>query len=75
MSDGYRLTGAFALGPEAGEWLQQVTLAIRARTPLPVLLDVIQPFPTFSEAIFQALRDLDVQVARARSAPVAASAG
>ena len=75
VSDGSRLTGAFALGPEAGEWLQQVTLAVRARTPLPVLLDVIQPFPTFSEAIFQALRDLDVQVARARSAPVAASAG
>src|SRR5215217_7723216 len=58
VSDGSRLTGAFALGPEAGEWLQQVTLAVRARTPLPVLLDVIQPFPTFSEAIFQALRDL-----------------
>jgi len=75
VSDGSRLTGAFALGPEAGEWLQQVTLAVRARTPLPVLLDVIQPFPTFSEAVFQALRDLDGQVARARSAPVAASAG
>ena len=75
VSDGARLTGAYALGPEAGEWLQQVTLAVRARSPLPVLLDVIQPFPTFSEAIFQALRDLDVQVTQARSAPVAASAG
>jgi pyruvate/2-oxoglutarate dehydrogenase complex dihydrolipoamide dehydrogenase (E3) component len=68
VSDGERLTGAYALGPEAGEWLQQVTLAVRARTPLPVLLDVIQPFPTFSEAIFQALRDLDAQVARAAAA-------
>jgi len=74
VSDGSRLTGAFALGPEAGEWLQQMTLAVRARIPLPVLLDVIQPCPTFSEAIFQALRDFDVQVARAPSAPVAASA-
>jgi pyruvate/2-oxoglutarate dehydrogenase complex dihydrolipoamide dehydrogenase (E3) component len=64
VSDGERLTGAYALGPEAGEWLQQATAAIRARTPLPVLLDVIQPFPTFSEAIFQALRDLDAQIAR-----------
>ena len=26
VSDGARLTGAYALGPEAGEWLQQVTL-------------------------------------------------
>jgi hypothetical protein len=31
VSDGERLTGGYALGPEAGEWLQQVTLAIRAR--------------------------------------------
>jgi pyruvate/2-oxoglutarate dehydrogenase complex dihydrolipoamide dehydrogenase (E3) component len=75
VSDGDRLTGAYALGPEAGEWLQQATLAIRARTPLPVLLDVIQPFPTFSEAVFQGLRDLDAQISRAGSAPVGAAAG
>ena len=36
MSDGERLTGAFALGPEAGEWLQQATLAVRAGVPLGV---------------------------------------
>jgi pyruvate/2-oxoglutarate dehydrogenase complex dihydrolipoamide dehydrogenase (E3) component len=59
VSDGEVLTGAYALGPEAGEWLQQVTAAIRARIPLNVLIDVIQPFPTFSEAVFQALRELD----------------
>ena len=34
VSDGERLTGAYALGPEAGEWLQQATVAIRARVPL-----------------------------------------
>jgi pyruvate/2-oxoglutarate dehydrogenase complex dihydrolipoamide dehydrogenase (E3) component len=49
LSDGERLTGAYALGPEAGEWLQQATLAIRARVPLDVLDDTIQPFPSFSE--------------------------
>src|SRR3954465_8629550 len=49
VSDGVRLTGAHALAPEAGEWLQQATLAIRAHVPLDVLRDTIQPFPTFSE--------------------------
>src|SRR5918994_5524088 len=44
VSDGDVL-GAYALGPEAGEWLQQATVAIRARVPLEVMNDVIQPFP------------------------------
>jgi pyruvate/2-oxoglutarate dehydrogenase complex dihydrolipoamide dehydrogenase (E3) component len=63
VSDGTLITGAYAVGPEAGEWLQQATLAIRAQIPLPVLLDVIQPFPTFSEAFLHVLRDLETQVA------------
>jgi pyruvate/2-oxoglutarate dehydrogenase complex dihydrolipoamide dehydrogenase (E3) component len=63
VSDGDRLTGAYALGPEAGEWLQQATLAIRARVPLEVLDDVIQPFPTFSEAFLHALLELRTTVA------------
>jgi pyruvate/2-oxoglutarate dehydrogenase complex dihydrolipoamide dehydrogenase (E3) component len=58
VSDGERITGAYALGPEAGEWLQQATLAIRARVPLDVMDDVIQPFPTFSEAFLNALLEL-----------------
>jgi pyruvate/2-oxoglutarate dehydrogenase complex dihydrolipoamide dehydrogenase (E3) component len=66
LSDGERLTGAYALGPEAGEWLQQATLAIRARVPLDVLRDTIQPFPTFSEIYLAALKALDAEIARAR---------
>jgi dihydrolipoamide dehydrogenase len=62
LSDGQRLTGAYALGPEAGEWLQQATLAIRAQVPLEVLADTIQPFPTFSEVYVEALKAL-LQVA------------
>ena len=58
ISDGERLTGAYAVGPEAGEWLQQATLAIRARVPLDVFSDVIQPFPTFSEVFLHALQEL-----------------
>jgi pyruvate/2-oxoglutarate dehydrogenase complex dihydrolipoamide dehydrogenase (E3) component len=66
LSDGERLTGGYALGPEAGEWLQQATLAIRARVPLDVLRDVIQPFPTFSEVFAAALKALRGRIAAAR---------
>jgi len=62
LSDGERLTGAYALGPEAGEWLQQATLAIRAQVPIDVLRDTIQPFPTFSEIYVEALKALREQI-------------
>jgi pyruvate/2-oxoglutarate dehydrogenase complex dihydrolipoamide dehydrogenase (E3) component len=52
------LVGAVAVGPEAGEWLGQLTLAVRAEVSIDVLLDTIQPYPTFSEAIFGALLEL-----------------
>jgi pyruvate/2-oxoglutarate dehydrogenase complex dihydrolipoamide dehydrogenase (E3) component len=64
VSDGQVLTGAYAVGPEAGEWLQQATLAIRAKVGLEILLDVIQPFPTFSEAFLMALRELESTIPR-----------
>ena len=72
LSDGDFLTGAYALGPEAGEWLQQATLAIRARVPLDVLRDVIQPFPTFSEIYLDAVKALYHQ--RAAASPARRSA-
>jgi pyruvate/2-oxoglutarate dehydrogenase complex dihydrolipoamide dehydrogenase (E3) component len=56
------IKGAVAVGPESGEWLQQLTLAIRAETPIEVLLDVIQPYPTFSEGVFWALRELNLDL-------------
>ncbi|MGW3109237.1 dihydrolipoyl dehydrogenase family protein [Streptomyces sp. NPDC001100] len=68
LSDGRTVTGAYALGPEAGEWLQQATLAVRAQVPLDVLRDTIQPFPTFSEIYVAALNDLHHQVARSHAA-------
>jgi pyruvate/2-oxoglutarate dehydrogenase complex dihydrolipoamide dehydrogenase (E3) component len=63
VSDGRQLTGAYALGPEAGEWLQQATLAIRAAVPLEILRDTIQPFPTFVEIFLYALAELGVPAA------------
>ena len=73
LSDGERLTGAYALDPKAGEWLQQVTLAIRARVPLEVLRDTIQPFPSFSEIHAAALKALRHEIAAARQAVGAGS--
>ena len=54
------LVGAYAVGPEAGEWLGQATLAIRAEVPIAVMRDTIQPFPTFSEIFIDALARLEV---------------
>ncbi len=63
LSDGTRLTGAYALGAEAGEWLQQATLAIRARVPLEVMEDTMQPFPSFSGIFGPAVAALRANVA------------
>jgi len=70
LSDGAVLTGAYAVGPEAGEWLQQATLAIRASVPIDVLRDTIQPFPTFSEIFVAALKTLSAQMRARGASPV-----
>jgi pyruvate/2-oxoglutarate dehydrogenase complex dihydrolipoamide dehydrogenase (E3) component len=62
LSDGERLTGAYALGPEAGEWLQQATLAIRAHVPVEILSDTIQPFPSFSGIYDAAVMTLRMEI-------------
>ena len=62
LSDGKRLTGAYAIGPEAGEWMQQATLAIRGHVPLDVLDDTIQPFPSFSGIYDTAVKALLMQI-------------
>ena len=44
--------------PRGRRGLKQATLAIRARVPLDVLRDTIQPFPTFSEIYVNAMERL-----------------
>src|SRR5919106_5545521 len=71
---GVQAIGPLAVaGPEAGEWLQQATLAIRARVALDVLLDTIQPFPTFSETYLAALKALQSEITAAPQPVVADS--
>ena len=73
LSDGEQLTGAYALGPDAGEWMQQATLAIRARVSLDVLRDTIQPFPSFSQIHAAALKALRLEIAATGSTADAGS--
>ena len=52
------LAGAVAVGPDAAAWMAEVTLAIRAKIPVPVLADVVHAFPTYGEALQTAFREL-----------------
>jgi Pyridine nucleotide-disulphide oxidoreductase, dimerisation domain len=52
------LVGAVAVGPDATAWMAEVTLAIRAKTPVTVLADVVHAFPTYGEALESAFREL-----------------
>ena len=54
------LVGAFAVGPLAGEWIHMAVLAVKAQIPVAVLRDTIAQFPTFSESLITAVRELDI---------------
>ena len=60
VADGDRgvAVGAAVVGPHAAEIVTQAALAIRAAVPLQVWADVVQPFPTYSEAWLPPLREL-----------------
>lgn len=59
-TDGGVLLGAWAVAPQAGEWIHQASLAIRAGIPIEVLLDQVAQFPTYSEGYLAALEALDL---------------
>ena len=54
------LIGAWAVGPQAGEWIHQASLAIRTHIPIDTLLDQVAQFPTYSEGYLEALEALEV---------------
>ena len=55
---------AAAIGAHADEWIGEAVLAVRAGVPLSVLVDVVHPFPTFSEAYGLAFQQLAERLAR-----------
>jgi len=52
------LVGAACLGPEADSWGAELALAVRARLDVDLLAHHVRAFPTWSEAVYPALRDL-----------------
>ncbi len=54
------LLGAWAVAPQAGEWIHEAVLAIRARIPYDVLIDTVPQFPSFSEGYLLALQQLEL---------------
>ena len=52
---GRAIVGGTVVGPMAPEMIGPVSIAIRARASLETLLDVIQPYPTFSESFYNAV--------------------
>jgi len=52
------LVGAWAVGPQAGEWIHTAALAVKAAVPLAQLRDFVPQFPTFNELWAQAVRAL-----------------
>jgi pyruvate/2-oxoglutarate dehydrogenase complex dihydrolipoamide dehydrogenase (E3) component len=57
------LIGATLVTPRAGEIIGELVLAIKLRTPLATLADVIHPFPAFNRILGQALGDLAAKAA------------
>jgi pyruvate/2-oxoglutarate dehydrogenase complex dihydrolipoamide dehydrogenase (E3) component len=52
------LIGATLVTPRAGEILGELVLAVKLRTPLQTLADVIHPFPAFNRVLGKSLADL-----------------
>jgi pyruvate/2-oxoglutarate dehydrogenase complex dihydrolipoamide dehydrogenase (E3) component len=54
------LLGAWAVAPQAGEWIHYASLAIRAGIGIDTLLDQVAQFPTYTEGYLTALETLDL---------------
>ncbi len=52
------LVGGSVMGPASGEVTAFLALAIRAQIPVPLLMEVIYPYPTFTRGVRGALRRL-----------------
>ncbi len=54
------LIGAWAVGPQASEWIHTAALAVREQLPVERLRDQIAQFPTYNEGWLKAFQELEV---------------
>ncbi len=52
------LLGAWAIAPQASEWIHQAALAVREQIPIDRLLDQVAQFPTYTEGYLKAMEEL-----------------
>jgi pyruvate/2-oxoglutarate dehydrogenase complex dihydrolipoamide dehydrogenase (E3) component len=52
------LLGAWAVGPQASEWIHTAALAVREEMPLARLRDQVAQFPTYNEGWLKAFQQL-----------------
>lgn len=52
------LLGAWAVGPQASEWIHTAALAVREQIPIGRLLDSVAQFPTYNEGWLAAIQRL-----------------
>jgi pyruvate/2-oxoglutarate dehydrogenase complex dihydrolipoamide dehydrogenase (E3) component len=52
------LLGAWAVGPQASEWIHTAALAVREQIPIERLLDQVAQFPTYNEGWLSAIQRL-----------------
>jgi len=66
------LVGAMLVTPRAGEIVGELVLAIKLRTPLHTLADVIHPYPAFNRVLGATLGELAAKTARHPTLAIAA---
>ncbi len=54
------LIGAWAVGPQASEWIHTAALAVREQLPIERLRDQVAQFPTYNEGWLKAFQELKV---------------
>jgi dihydrolipoamide dehydrogenase len=54
------LVGAWAVGPQASEWIHTAALAVREQIPLERLRDSVAQFPTYNEGWLKAFQKIEL---------------